>query len=70
LYKQAYRIRALQYGPIYKETIANQSTVVVSDPAEYNKIVRTDGRYPRRSVMEPWFYYREQKKLGQGLVNS
>ncbi|XP_061192063.1 cytochrome P450 10-like [Saccostrea echinata] len=67
---EAYRKRALQFGPIYREVIAGQSTVIVSDPAEYNKIIRTEGRYPKRMVMEPWFYYRDQRKRGQGLVNS
>nr|XP_022312942.1 LOW QUALITY PROTEIN: cytochrome P450 10-like [Crassostrea virginica] len=67
---EAYQKRSLEFGPIYKENIANQSTVVVSDPEEYKKVVRTEGKFPVRAVMEPWHYYRKKKNLGQGLVNS
>ncbi|XP_052687194.1 cytochrome P450 10-like isoform X1 [Crassostrea angulata] len=67
---EAYRQRSNEFGPIYKETIASLSTVVVSDPVEYNKVIRIEGKYPVRSVMEPWHYYRKQKNVGQGLVNS
>ncbi|XP_048758643.2 cytochrome P450 10-like [Ostrea edulis] len=67
---EAYRQRALQFGPIFKENIANISTVVISDPVEYNKVIRADGKHPKRHLMEPWYYYREKKKLGQGLVDS
>ncbi|XP_061192018.1 cytochrome P450 10-like [Saccostrea echinata] len=67
---EAYRQRALQFGPIFKENIANISTVVISDPVEYNKVIRVDGKFPERHLMEPWHHYRELKKLGQGLVDS
>ena len=70
VFKQAYQKRSLEFGPIYKENIANQSTIVVSDPEEYKKVVRTEGKFPVRAVMEPWHYYRKKKNLGQGLVNS
>lgn len=67
--QQAYRQRALKYGPIFKENIANLSTVIISDPIEYNKVIAADGKTPTRHPMEPWHYYREQKQLGQGLVD-
>ncbi|XP_048761818.1 cytochrome P450 10-like [Ostrea edulis] len=67
---EAFRQRSLQYGPVYKEQIANMTTVVISDPSEYNKIIRAEGRYPKRRELDPWFMYREKKKMGQGLVNS
>lgn len=66
---EAYRQRALKYGPIFKENIANLSTVIISDPIEYNKVIAADGKTPTRHPMEPWHYYREQKQLGQGLVD-
>lgn len=69
IYQQAYRQRALEHGPIFKENIANLSTVIISDPIEYNKVIAADGKTPRRHPMEPWQYYREQKQLGQGLVD-
>lgn len=57
------------FGPIFKENIANISTVVITDPTEYNKVVRADGKYPKRHQMEPWYHYREQRNRGQGLVD-
>lgn len=68
--EQVYRQRSLQYGPVFKEKLANFTTVVISDPAEYNKVVRAEGKYPLRRDVEPWFLYREKRKMGQGLVNS
>ncbi|XP_022312941.2 cytochrome P450 10-like [Crassostrea virginica] len=66
---EAYRQRAQVFGPIFKENIANISTVVITDPTEYNKVVRADGKYPKRHQMEPWYHYREQRNRGQGLVD-
>ncbi|KAL5022074.1 hypothetical protein ScPMuIL_001229 [Solemya velum] len=67
---EAYQNRALQYGDIYKENIATISTVVISDPDEYAKVIRAEGRYPNRREMEPLAYYRKQKGIGLGLVSS
>lgn len=68
--EQVYQQRSLQYGPVFKEKLANFTTLVISDPAEYNKVVRAEGKYPLRRDLEPWFLYREKRKMGQGLVNS
>jgi len=67
---QAYQKRAIEHGPIYKEKIATISTVVVSDPEEYAKVIRTEGRYPLRREMEPMAHYRRQKHMDLGLVNE
>ncbi|KAK7488462.1 hypothetical protein BaRGS_00020247 [Batillaria attramentaria] len=67
---EAYRQRSLQYGPLYKEQIGPIQTVVVSDPTEYSKVLRAEGRHPVRREMEPMVYYRQQKGIDLGLVNS
>lgn len=67
---EAYQKRAIEHGPIYKEKIATISTVVVSDPHEYSKVIRSEGRYPIRREMEPIAHYRRQKNLDLGLVND
>ena len=58
------------YGPIYQEKIAHFSHVVISDPYEYAKVVRADGKYPHRIEMEPMVQYRKKKGLILGLVNG
>ncbi|XP_053395219.1 cytochrome P450 10-like isoform X2 [Mercenaria mercenaria] len=67
---EAYQKRAIEHGPIYKEKIATINSVVISDPEEYSKVIRSEGKYPQRRPMEPIAFYREQKGLGLGLVND
>lgn len=67
---EAYQKRAIEHGPIYKEKIATINSVVISDPEEYSKVIRSEGKFPQRRPMEPIAYYREQKGLGLGLVND
>jgi hypothetical protein len=61
---------ALDFGPIYKEKIASISTVVISDPSEYNKVIRAERKYPNRREMEPMAHYRRKKNMSLGLVNA
>lgn len=67
---EAYRQRSLQYGPIYREQIATVQTVVISDPDEYNKVIRAEGRMPIRREMEPMAYHRLKNNINLGLVNA
>ena len=67
---QVMKMRAEEYGPIYKEQIGNLSSVVISDPREYGKVIRADGKYPHRIELEPMKYYRLQKGMSLGTVNS
>jgi len=55
---QVYKQRSEQYGPIYKETFGDISTVVISDLDEYDKVIAVDGRYPNRIELEPIVHYR------------
>lgn len=67
---EAYRQRSLQYGPIFQEQITTVKTVVISDPDEYSKIIRAEGRMPIRREMEPMAYHRVKNNLHLGLVNA
>ena len=67
---QAYRARSLEFGPVYKEQLGPVQLVVISDPKEYSKVMRTEGKFPHRREMEPMGYYRQQKGINLGLVNS
>ena len=62
--------RANEFGPIYKEHIGHMTSVVVSDPEEYGKVIRADGKYPHRIEMEPMVHYRNKKGISLGTVNS
>ena len=61
---------AIQYGPIYKESIAHFSHVVISDPKEYTKVIHVDGKQPHRIEMEPLAHYRRKKGLMLGTVSG
>ena len=57
-------MRSRQYGPIYKETIGNLTSVIISDLDEYAKVIHVDGRYPNRIEMEPLAHYRRKRNMG------
>jgi len=67
---QVFKQRSEQYGPIYKETFGNISTIVISDLDEYDKVIAVDGRYPNRYEMQPITYYRTKRGMGLGIVNG
>ena len=67
---QVYKQRSEQYGPIYKETFGDISTVVISDLDEYDKVIAVDGRYPNRFELQPIVHYRNKRRMGLGIVNG
>ena len=62
--------RSKEYGPIYKETIGNLTSVIISDLDEYSKVIHVDGKFPNRIEMEPLAHYRRKRKMGLGTVNG
>ena len=50
---EVYKQRSEQYGPIYKETFGDISTVVISDLDEYDKVIVRQGHRRRRTLPEP-----------------
>ena len=63
-------MRAKQYGRIYKENFGAGTSVVVSDPIEYAKVMRGDGRCPHRTELGPLLHYRRKRGMSLGAVNS
>ena len=63
-------MRSEEYGPVYKEHIGTNTSVVVSDPLEYVKVMRVDGKYPERIALTPMVYYRQKRGMCLGTVNS
>ncbi|CAK9304089.1 unnamed protein product [Gordionus sp. m RMFG-2023] len=62
--------RSLEFGTIYKEKIGPEVLVVITDPKEYSKVVRTDSKYPNRMALEPMIHYRRIRNLPIGLFNA
>ena len=55
---------------IYKEKIGLLSSVVISDPEAYMKVIQVDGKYPNRIEMEPMVHYRKKRGMDLGTVNG
>ncbi|XP_013393784.1 cytochrome P450 10-like [Lingula anatina] len=62
--------RAQMYGPIFREKIATNENVIITDPWEYQKVIRVDGKRPQRIELLPAAHYRKKKGISLGLVNS
>ncbi|GAB1601465.1 hypothetical protein Ahia01_000424900 [Argonauta hians] len=62
--------RSEKYGEIFKETLGPQEIVTVTNPEEFLNIIRADGRYPHRPVLDPLDYYHRKNNLEAGLFNS
>lgn len=67
---QAYDKRYKEFGPIYKECYGPVTIVVVTNFNEYNKVIRSDGKMPRRIPLEPLLTYRLRNGLDTGMVNG
>ncbi len=67
---QVMQIRSEQYGPVYKENIGAVTSVVISDPDEYAKVMRGEGKCPNRLEMDPMVHYRKKRGMSLGTVNS
>jgi len=65
-----FKQRAEQYGPIYKETFGDISTIVISDLDEYDKVIAVDGRFPNRMEMMPVVHYRRKRGMDLGTING
>jgi hypothetical protein len=60
---QVMHMRSQQYGPLYKETIGNMTSVVITNLDEYAKVVHADGRFPIRPPFMPILHYEKKKKI-------
>lgn len=67
---QVMEMRAKAHGSIYKENIGVMTSVVVSDPSEYAKVMRGEGRCPHRIELDPMVHYRMKRGMSLGAINS
>ena len=58
------------YGSVYKENIGGRVFVVISDPVEYAKVVRADGKYPNRPEVDALKQYQLKYGMSYGVINS
>ena len=59
----------LKYGPIYKEKMGpGFEAVNIMDPADIEHVLRNEGKYPQRSVVEPFLRYREERGKPLGML--
>ena len=59
-----------KYGPVYKEHLGSRVSVIITDPVEYSKVVRADGKYPVRPEVDPIKHYQLKHGMSLGLINS
>lgn len=52
-----------KYGPIFKENVLVQGsqTVHVTDPDDFERIFRAEGKYPQRPPIDIWVEYRKRR---------
>ena len=65
---QLYAEYTQQYGPIFKDKIANIQLVFVTKPEDATAIFKAEGKYPSRGPITPWVIYREQRKKSKGVL--
>ena len=73
-FTKAYKLSEImfaEHGPIYKESmILGKPVVHITDPEDFEKVFRAEGKYPRRLPIDIWIEYRKRRKLFNGLFLS
>ena len=58
-----------KYGPIFKENLlGNRYWVHVIDADDIEKVIRAEGKYPRRLELDVWLEHRKRRNYFPGLV--
>ena len=65
---QLYAGYSEEYGPIFKDKIANMQLVFVTKPEDAVAIFKAEGKYPSRGPIMPWVVHREQRKKSKGVL--
>lgn len=58
------------YGPIYRESVGGMKFVFTNDVDGVEKLHRQEGKYPRRVIMYPWRYWRDEHGLSRGILTE
>ncbi|XP_070566065.1 1,25-dihydroxyvitamin D(3) 24-hydroxylase, mitochondrial-like [Ptychodera flava] len=56
------------YGPIFKSGLGVFKAVNLFDPRDVEKVLRQEGKYPRRLEFTPWVAYREHRGHSRGVL--
>ncbi|XP_015780624.1 PREDICTED: cytochrome P450 10-like [Acropora digitifera] len=56
-----------KYGPIFKENYTGETQVHISDPDDFEKVLRADGKYPRRMILQFWYEHRARRNHFPGI---
>ena len=60
-----------KHGPIFKEdSFFGSPAVHIIDPEDFEKVFRSEGRYPRRPPMEIWIEHRKRRDYFPGVFNA
>ncbi|XP_070562972.1 1,25-dihydroxyvitamin D(3) 24-hydroxylase, mitochondrial-like [Ptychodera flava] len=56
------------YGPIWKQKLGSNNLVTLTDPKDFEFVLRNEGKYPRRVQIDPWLIHRQERNLGLGVL--
>ncbi|XP_073228660.1 cytochrome P450 27C1-like [Porites lutea] len=60
-----------KHGPIFREdSFFGSPAVHIIDPDDFEKVFRSEGRYPRRPPMEIWIEHRKRRNYFPGVFNA
>ena len=62
--------RSETYGTVFKEQLGSRIIVTITDPVEYSKVVRADGKYPNRPELDPIKHYLLKNGKNLDMTNS
>lgn len=57
-----------KYGPIYKENYNGETQVHISDPDDFETLLRADGKYPPRQLVQFWLEHRVRRNYFPGIL--
>ena len=58
-----------KYGPIFKENmIMPVSAVHLLDPDDHEKVLRAEGKYPSRPIVDFWLEHRKRRNYFPGIL--
>ena len=58
-----------KYGPVFKENFFDRYWVHITDADDIEKVLRAEGKYPRRLELDVWLEHRKRRNYFLGVVN-
>ena len=59
-----------KYGPIFKMKFGTFSLVNICDVDAVEKLLRQEGKYPRRVIIVPWRHWRDEQGFSRGVLTK